>query len=69
MPRVGFEPTIPAFRASENSSCLRRRGHCDRQHTTCLANIKTSLMRFSLIKVYEKVKWHPVMSQVLLIDL
>jgi hypothetical protein len=31
MPWVGFEPTILAFeRASEDSSCLRPRDHCDR---------------------------------------
>jgi hypothetical protein len=33
MPRVGFEPTIPAsVRAKTvHSSCLRERGYCDRQ--------------------------------------
>jgi hypothetical protein len=30
MPRVGFEPTITVFDRSEDSSCLRRRGRCDR---------------------------------------
>jgi hypothetical protein len=31
MPKVGFEPTISVFLAPEDSSCLRRRGHCDGQ--------------------------------------
>jgi hypothetical protein len=30
MPLVGSEPTIVSIRASEDSSCLRLRGHCDR---------------------------------------
>jgi hypothetical protein len=30
MPQVGFESTIPVFEG-EASSCLRKRGHCDRQ--------------------------------------
>jgi hypothetical protein len=30
MPRVGFETTIPDFRANEDSSCLIPRGHWDR---------------------------------------
>jgi hypothetical protein len=30
MPRVGFEIHDPSVRANEDSSCLRRRGHCDR---------------------------------------
>jgi hypothetical protein len=30
MPRVGFEPTIPAFERAM-TLCLRWRGHCDRR--------------------------------------
>jgi hypothetical protein len=33
MPWMGFEPTIPV-RESEDSSCLKQRGHCNR-HITC----------------------------------
>jgi hypothetical protein len=32
MPRVGFEPRIPVYE-SEDGSCLRPRGHCDRLFT------------------------------------
>jgi hypothetical protein len=35
MPRVGFEPTIPAFERFEDGSCLRPRGHSDRHITPC----------------------------------
>jgi hypothetical protein len=34
MPWVEFEPPDPSLRASEDSSCLRRRGHCYR-HFLC----------------------------------
>jgi hypothetical protein len=29
MPRAGLEPHNPSVRESEDSSCLRPRGHCD----------------------------------------
>jgi hypothetical protein len=31
MPWMGFEPTTPVLWAAEHGSCLRPRGHCDRQ--------------------------------------
>jgi hypothetical protein len=34
MPCVGFEPTIPCFRASEDSTCLRPVGYRDRLLTS-----------------------------------
>jgi hypothetical protein len=37
MPWVGFEPTIPVFEGTNNSSCHRPRGHCDR-HSSCYCN-------------------------------
>jgi hypothetical protein len=35
MPQAGLEPTIPA---SEDSSCIRPRGHCDRLKIPLLSN-------------------------------
>jgi hypothetical protein len=32
MPRVGFELKDTSVGAGEGSSCLRPRGHCDRQY-------------------------------------
>jgi hypothetical protein len=39
MPPVGFEPTISVFGASEDSSCLRLRGHNDRLVSTSEAKL------------------------------
>jgi hypothetical protein len=38
MPRVGFEPTNPSFRAGEDSSFIKPCGHCDRYSLYTLAN-------------------------------
>jgi hypothetical protein len=44
MPCVGFEPTIPAYRASEDSSCLRPLGYCDRHIRTYINKIKNNFI-------------------------
>jgi hypothetical protein len=62
MPRVGFEPTIPVFRESEDGSCLRSRGHCDRrQSIITVMKSKTIrwlgyLARAEAMKILEKLK-------------
>jgi hypothetical protein len=48
MPCVGFKPTIPGFRASEDSSCLRPLGYCDRPDTLLLGphcSVRCSIFR------------------------
>jgi hypothetical protein len=53
MPRVGFEPTT-RVRADEDSSCLRPRGHCDRQYIYREYKKKwsESKMEVTLIKIH-----------------
>jgi hypothetical protein len=42
----GIRTHDPSVRASEDSSCLRRRGHCDRFHGWILALISTSYSEY-----------------------
>jgi hypothetical protein len=43
MPFVGFEPTIPGFRASEDSSCLRPLGYRDRHLILCRLSVDRAI--------------------------
>jgi hypothetical protein len=43
MPRVGYEPTTPAFERGDGS-CLRPRGHCDRLGEALLDENESSEM-------------------------